>query len=47
MHGQSELRDIVASKAPLIVDGKIVGLVGSFERCDCGKAPKGENRRAK
>lgn len=37
---KGELRDIVASKAPLIVDGKIVGLVGSFERCDCGKAPE-------
>ena len=28
---EGELRDIVASKAPLIVDGKIVGLVGSFD----------------
>jgi PAS domain S-box-containing protein len=28
---RGEVRDIVASKAPLIVDGKIVGLVGSFE----------------
>ena len=28
---RGENRDIVASKSPLIVDGKIVGLVGSFE----------------
>ena len=28
---RGELRDIVASKAPLIVEGEIVGLVGSFD----------------
>jgi PAS domain S-box-containing protein len=35
VHGKclakGENRDIVASKSPLIIDGKIVGLVGSFE----------------
>ncbi|WP_178139530.1 ATP-binding protein [Selenomonas ruminantium] len=35
VHGQcmshGEMRDIVASKSPLIENGKIVGLVGSFE----------------
>ena len=33
---RGELRDIVISESPLIVDGKIVGLVGSFEDVTTG-----------
>lgn len=42
---KGEVRDIVASKAPLYEDGKIVGLVGSFEDVTQERRQQNENGR--